>query len=160
MKKLILLLSLLVMVTFLVGCAEKELTAEGEQTLEAELEQLSDEELDQVIEQGESEEDRALTGQAYNRINMGQTSFNPSTALKAAYKVKLQRSLIPELECTTDSDCSGVQICHKNNCEFGMGCCLHMGEDDHCEEMNGWECDTGWFISVSCDDSAASHLCS
>ena len=92
MKKIILLLGLLIVAMFIVGCAEKELTTEEEQALESELEQLSSEELDQVIEEGETEDTKALAGQAYQKRSFGRYSYKPSTVLKTAYKVKASKS--------------------------------------------------------------------
>jgi len=66
MKKVIFVaLSLLVLVIFLVGCTEKEISNEDKEELDQKLSDLSDEELDKVIEEGESKETKALAGQAY-----------------------------------------------------------------------------------------------
>ena len=94
MKKIVFaVLSLLVISMFLVGCAEKELTKEEERALEVELEQMSDEELDSVIQEGESEDTKALAGQAYRRVSVGRYNYKPSRALKSAYKVKSERTI-------------------------------------------------------------------
>ena len=96
-KTIFVVLSLLIVAVFLVGCAEKELTTEEEKALETELEQLSDEELDQVIEEGESEDTKALAGQAYKKVSVGRYNYKPSTALRTAYKVKANRYTQPKL---------------------------------------------------------------
>ncbi len=107
MKKIILVLGLLVVAMFLVGCAEKELTKEEEQALESELEQLSDEELDKVIEEGESEDTKALAGQAYQRRSFGKYNYKPSRVLKAAYKVKARKAA----ECIWQDYAGGIKDC-------------------------------------------------
>ena len=91
MKKILLVLSLLIVAMFLVGCAEKELSSEEQKALESELDQMSDEQLDQVIQEGESEDTKALAGQAYSRVRVGRYNYKPSTTLKTAYKVKATR---------------------------------------------------------------------
>jgi hypothetical protein len=88
MKKIILLLSLLVVAMFLVSCTPAEEVSDEE--LEAELEQLSDEELDMVIEEGEAEKDGALVGEA-RRLTIGKMAYDSEKALKSAYKVKLNK---------------------------------------------------------------------
>lgn len=75
----------------LVGCARTPLTETEEKSLEAELEQISDEELDQIIAQGESQDTRALAGQAYQTVMVGNSTYEPSLMLKLAYKTKLNR---------------------------------------------------------------------
>ena len=90
-KSIFMILCLLVVAMFLIGCVEKELTTEEEQALESELEQLSEEELNQVIEEGESEESKALAGQAYRRRSFGKYSYKPSMVLKTAYKIQSKR---------------------------------------------------------------------
>lgn len=87
-KSILAMLVLLIATIFLVGCVEKELTREDEQTLEAELEKLSEKELNQVIEEGESEESKALAGLAYTKIKVGGYNFKPTSVLKQAYKIK------------------------------------------------------------------------
>ncbi|MDP7081232.1 MAG: hypothetical protein QF415_15155, partial [Candidatus Undinarchaeales archaeon] len=53
-------------------------------------------------------------------------------------------------DCTTDADCPSNLVCKEGSCYFGgKGCCLHMGADDHCEYLNHWNCNTGWFILSS-----------
>ena len=65
----------------------------------------------------------------------------------------------PADECTNNDDCPSNLVCHDGGCYFGSkGCCLHMGADDHCEYLDHWECDTGWFILSSCESQA--HVCS
>jgi len=67
-KSIFVVLSLLVIAMFLVGCApQEELSQEDQQALEAELEQMPDSELDQVIVAGEVDEGAAIAGQAYYR---------------------------------------------------------------------------------------------
>ena len=92
MKKIIfVILSLLVVVMFLAGCTEKQLTEEEQQTLESELEKLSPEELNAVIEEGESEESKALAGQAYKKFTYKSFKYKPKTVLKTAYRVKAKK---------------------------------------------------------------------
>ena len=66
-KNIFVVLGLLIVALFLVGCAEKELSPEEQKTLESELSQMSDDQLDQVIEAGEANEGAAIAGQAYYR---------------------------------------------------------------------------------------------
>jgi len=166
-KSIFVVLGLLIIALFLVGCAQEEVS---DTELEAELSELSDDELDSAIDTVEAQDTAALAGQAYFKKIPSKFSKVPkSRFLVSAYKVKLDTYKvkldnvivkIPEPECTTDSDCSGVQICHEGECEFGTGCCLHIGEDDRCEEMNGWECNTGWFTVGSCDWANNAYNCS
>ena len=96
-KSIFVVLSLLVVALFLVGCAEKELTPEEQKTLESELSQMSDDQLDQVIQEGETQDSAAIAGQAYRKVTVGKTSVKPSTALKTAYKIKASRYQTPQL---------------------------------------------------------------
>jgi hypothetical protein len=90
MKKIILaVLSLLVVVMFLVGCAQEEVS---EEELETELSELSAEELDQAIETVETEDSGALAGQAYFRKIPSKFSKVPKDRfLKSAYKTRLTK---------------------------------------------------------------------
>lgn len=98
-KMLISVLSLLVIAVFLIGCVpQEELSQENQQALESELEQMTDEQLDLVIKEGESEDTKALAGQAYSGVIVGKNSVKPSTALKTAYKVKAGRCELPDID--------------------------------------------------------------
>lgn len=107
-KSIFVVLSLLVVVMFLVGCVEKELTKEEQQALEAELEQMSNDQLDQMIEEGESQDVKAIAGQAYQKLSIGnKTAIKPATALKTAYKVKASRAA----ECIWQDYAGGIKEC-------------------------------------------------
>lgn len=101
-------LSLLVVAVFLVGCApQEELSQEEQQALDSELNQMSDEQLDQVIEEAESEGATALAGQAYSKyeaIPKASKSRVLSSAynVKLARKVKLARASCNDISCGTD----------------------------------------------------------
>jgi hypothetical protein len=87
MKKILILLSMLVIALFIVGCAQKELTDSEEEALEEELTQMSDEELNQVIDSAETDDAQALSGQAFQTYS----KYSSSTLLKTAYKVKASK---------------------------------------------------------------------
>lgn len=108
MKKIILmLLGVLAISMFLVGCVEKELSTKEQQALESELKQMPDDQLDQVIKDGESQDTKAIAGQAYQKIPIGKTSVKPSEALKTAYKVKASRAA----ECVWQDYAGGIKDC-------------------------------------------------
>jgi len=87
-KNIFVVLSLLVVIMFLVGCAtQEELSQEDQQALDSELNQMSDEQLDQVIEEGESGGETALAGQAYSKYKASKRKV-----LARAYRVKLARA--------------------------------------------------------------------
>jgi len=90
MKKMFLvMLSLLVVAMFLVGCAQEKVSDEE---LEAELSELSAGELDEAIETVEAQDTGALAGQAYmKRIPKIPRNIPKEKFLKTAYKVKYLR---------------------------------------------------------------------
>ncbi|MBU0460229.1 MAG: hypothetical protein KJ597_00765 [Nanoarchaeota archaeon] len=91
-KSIFVVLSLLVIAMFLVGCApQEELSQEDQQALDSELNQMSDEQLDQVIEEAESEGATALAGQAYSKYK-AIPKASKSRVLSSAYKTKLARA--------------------------------------------------------------------
>lgn len=114
MKKMILLLSLLIIAMFLVGCVETTEEVSDEE-LETELSQLSDEELDQAIETAEvADTDAALVGQANRQPKVPKHQF-----LASAYKVRLKRIQLMIPTCQRDTvgaTCNGTEtlICINN----------------------------------------------
>ena len=103
MKKIILLVSLLVVVLFVVSCAPAEEVSDAE--LEDELGELSDAELDEVIEASESEGD-ALVGQAYSKYKRIPRA-SKQRVLTTAYKLKSLRSA----ECIWQDYAGGIKDC-------------------------------------------------
>jgi hypothetical protein len=92
-KSIFMVLSLLVIAMFLIGCTStEELSEEDQQELDTELNELSDEELDQVIEEAESEDTTALAGQAYSKYK-SIPKASKTKVLSSAYKTKLARAL-------------------------------------------------------------------
>ncbi|MBU1622947.1 MAG: hypothetical protein KJ597_05220 [Nanoarchaeota archaeon] len=90
-KSIFVVLSLLVIAMFLVGCVpQEELSQEDQQALDSELNEMSDEQLDQVIEDVESEGAIALAGQAYSKYK-AIPKASRSRFLASAYKAKLAR---------------------------------------------------------------------
>ena len=87
MKKIILLLSLLFVAMFLVGCVEQEEISDAE--LNVEMEGLSEEELDQIIKEGDVQKEKALVGQAYRKKSkkVGRYLVSLEQAVKVA-KIK------------------------------------------------------------------------
>ena len=94
MKKMFLvMLSLLVVAMFLVGCAQEKVSDEE---LEAELSELSAGELDEAIETVEAQDTGALAGQAYmKRIPKIPRNIPKEKFLKTAYKVKSLKLIEP-----------------------------------------------------------------
>lgn len=92
MRKIILMLSVLLVVgVLLAGCAKKELTQEEQQALESQLEQLPDKDLDQAIKMVEAQDTGALAGQAfypYPKI----PKVPKDKFLLTAYKIKLVKA--------------------------------------------------------------------
>jgi hypothetical protein len=98
MKKIILvMLSLVVISMFLIGCTQEEVS---DAELEAQLSELSAEELDQTIETVEAEDTGALAGQAFKRISKSPRNVPKDKFLKTAYKVKSLMFIEPP--CPTD----------------------------------------------------------
>lgn len=136
MKKIILvMLSLLVISMFLVGCTEQELSVEEEQELELELSEMSEEELDKAIEAAESEENsEALAGQAHKRITKSVPKYQ---FLTNAYKAKLIKINLKEV-CTdlVDNNYNGDVDCLDDECVNYFSCndcedtnfAIHVGE--------------------------------
>jgi hypothetical protein len=89
-------LSLLVVAMFLIGCTPTELSEEEQLELDSELNELSAEELDQVIEDAESEDTTALAGQAYSKYKRI-PRVSKSKVLASAYKVKSKRIIMPNM---------------------------------------------------------------
>ncbi|MBT4111321.1 hypothetical protein HOE37_05670 [Candidatus Woesearchaeota archaeon] len=120
MKKIFLvMLGLLVVFMFLVGCTPTEEISDEE--LEAELSELSAEELDQAIETVESEDTSALAGQAYKKTLTIPRNIPKDKFLKTAYKMKLKRILKPivptELPiCCCDHDEHYCQLLPNDEC--------------------------------------------
>jgi hypothetical protein len=91
MKKMIfVMLSLVIISMFLIGCTEKKVS---DAELEAQLSELSDTELNQVIQTVEAEDTGALVGQAHwKKIPKKIPRNTPKDKfLKMAYKVKTNR---------------------------------------------------------------------
>ena len=115
MKKItIIMLGLIVVSMFLVGCSSETIS---NPELEAELEQLPDEELDNLIEQSESEENKALAGQATQMVR----GYKPSKFLTSAYKVKYNKiKLDPCLNCESpeceETQCPTCPECEETEC--------------------------------------------
>jgi hypothetical protein len=97
MKKMFLvMLSLLVVSMFLVGCTTEEISDEE---LEAELSDLSAEELDQAIEAVEAEDSEALAGQAYmKRTSELSRNIPKDRFLKIAYKERLKKVYLSQCD--------------------------------------------------------------
>jgi hypothetical protein len=90
-KSIFVVLSLLVIAMFLVGCVpQEELSEEDQQALDSELGEMSDQQLDQVIEEAESEGATALAGQAYSKYK-SIPKASKSRVLASAYKAKLEK---------------------------------------------------------------------
>ena len=91
-KSIFVVLSLLVIAMFLVGCApQEELSQDDQQALDSELSQMSDEQLDQVIEEAESQDAGALAGQAYSKYKSIPRAPKQAV-LSSAYKAKLAKA--------------------------------------------------------------------
>jgi hypothetical protein len=136
-KSIFVVLGLLVIAMFLVGCApQEELSQEDQQALDSELSQMSDDQLDQVIQEGETQDSAAIAGQAYRKVTVGKTSVKPSTALKTAYKVKFSRQhpILKKVELLKPrvleilNSCSESPSCESPNYEVTSTNCGNMGE--------------------------------
>ena len=91
-KSIFVILSVLIIAMFLIGCTpEEKLSPEEQQTLDSELSQMSDEQLDQVIEESESQEAGALAGQAYSKYKSIPRA-SKQAVLVSAYKAKLAKA--------------------------------------------------------------------
>ena len=92
MKKIgLVVLSLLVVSMFLVGCTQESSDVSDTQ-IESELSELSDQELENVVEQTQVEENKNLAGQAYRKISsIRGKSFPTRKTLLIASKLLRQR---------------------------------------------------------------------
>jgi hypothetical protein len=106
-KNVFLVLGLLLIAMFLIGCTPtEELSEEDQQELDSELNEMSDDELDQVIEEAESEETTALAGQAYSKYQRI-PRVSKSKILASAYKIKSLRFA----ECIWQDYAGGIKDC-------------------------------------------------
>ena len=93
-KKTSIILCLIIILVFLIGCQEE--TEISDKELEAELEQMSDEELKSILEEGEIEESKNLVGQASKWTNRIKIKNRYSTRNKVVKKIRQSRIILDE----------------------------------------------------------------
>jgi len=136
-KSIFVVLSLLVIAMFLVGCApEEKLGPEEQQALDSELSQMSDDQLDQVIEETESQEAGALAGQAYSKYKAIPRAPKQAV-LVSAYKAKATRAA----ECIWQDYAGGIKDCGiKSDGKGGTINCNYQAYAGGLECPSGYSC--------------------
>jgi len=102
-RKALILLGLVFVLIFLVGCAKESKVSDtkSDAKMEAEMSQLSDQELEQVVDQTNVEENKELAGQAFKKFySVRGRSYPTKRASNVASKIlrARQKKKISELD--------------------------------------------------------------